>query len=248
MIKLNGTIVIPTIFPDKTSQVWRLESFQYPDFTNIVTWEFENEAEFMHVAQLFALIASRTKTKTILELPFFPYARQDKEISNDTTFAREVFANLLRALPGIDKVKTIDIHSSQNDGYFIVSESPEKYIAKAVRAVGPTVIVFPDEGARTRYGKLFPTFDVITCTKTRDQATGKILAMEYAGQVKETDILLIVDDICDRGGTFMLCAALFKNQVAEINLFTTHGIYSGGTEIIRDSGISRIFNRKGEVF
>ena len=56
MIKLNGHIITPTIFPDKTSQVWKLEQDWFFPTNNVITWEFENEAEFMQLAQLNDLV------------------------------------------------------------------------------------------------------------------------------------------------------------------------------------------------
>ena len=60
--------------------------------------------------------------------------------------------------------------------------------------------------------------------------------------------VLIVDDLTDAGGTFILTAKeLLSNGVKEIGLYTTHGIYSKGTEILFNSGITRVFNLSGEV-
>jgi ribose-phosphate pyrophosphokinase len=59
---------------------------------------------------------------------------------------------------------------------------------------------------------------------------------------------LIVDDICDGGGTFVLAANYLHSLGAKnIALYTTHGIYSKGTDVLSDNHISRIFNYKGET-
>lgn len=42
MIKLNGYEVKPTIFPDGTSQVWKLPEMSILNSVNVITWEFEN--------------------------------------------------------------------------------------------------------------------------------------------------------------------------------------------------------------
>ena len=59
MITLNGKPITPTIFPDKTSQVWKVFqedslSLHAPELK--VVWTFENEAELIHLAQLKMLL------------------------------------------------------------------------------------------------------------------------------------------------------------------------------------------------
>src|SRR5689334_7783330 len=108
MIKLNGNEITPTIFPDGTSQVWKL----YPkpkNLVNVVEWKFENEAEFLHLAQLKHLIDS-FGGKCFLEISYLPYARQDKETSNETTFALNPFSDLLNSL-NFEGVSIFDPHS-----------------------------------------------------------------------------------------------------------------------------------------
>ena len=59
--------------------------------------------------------------------------------------------------------------------------------------------------------------------------------------------ILIIDDICDGGMTFKLTAERLKELGAkEVHLYVTHGIFSKGLETLRESGIDRIFTRKGE--
>ena len=60
--------------------------------------------------------------------------------------------------------------------------------------------------------------------------------------------VLIVDDICDRGGTFIGLTKILKQMgCSSVGLYTTHGIYSGGVDIIKDSGIDEIYNKDGIV-
>jgi ribose-phosphate pyrophosphokinase len=87
----------------------------------------------------------------------------------------------------------------------------------------------------------------LTCEKVRDCRTGDIVGMDIDDEkLLNTDRVLLVDDICDGGRTFIEVAKLL-HVVKEIHLYTTHGIYSKGTEVLRNAGIKRIFNYKGEV-
>lgn len=110
MIALNGNVIKPTMFPDGTSQVWRIELPEEIGPYSIVKWEFENEAEFMHLAQLKSLL-DQTRRGVQLYLPYLPYGRQDKDPQNNQTFALFTFARLLNVLD-FESVSCFDPHSS----------------------------------------------------------------------------------------------------------------------------------------
>ena len=60
MIYLNGNLVTPTVFPDGTSQVWKIPEHFFANtvdntsLTNVVTWGFQeySEREFFQLLQL----------------------------------------------------------------------------------------------------------------------------------------------------------------------------------------------------
>lgn len=258
MITLNGHVITPTIFPDGTSQVWKIDDSLFTTLTKesgfmkIITsfdiiWVFESEAELFHIAQLRDLLDSTAgkKVNVNLHMPFLPYGRQDKVIDNDNTFAKHTFFRILASLR-LSKVSTLDAHS-ETEG--IKSIFPEKEIDVAFDATNPTLICFPDKGAEDRYGSFFGKFPSCSMTKERDQDTGYIKNLFLNELIEvEGQSVLIVDDICDGGMTFKLTAEkLLTLGAKEVNLYTTHGIYSKGLETLRESGISRIFNRNGEV-
>lgn len=55
MIFINDHQITPTIFSDNTSQVWKIDP-KIVKNENIIHWEFENESELIHVAQLKDLV------------------------------------------------------------------------------------------------------------------------------------------------------------------------------------------------
>jgi len=242
MIKLNGHLVTPTIFPDKTSQVWKLEA-ELLTAENVITWEFENEAEFMHVAQLNDLLWSITNHPSILDLPYLPYARQDKEISNKSTFALHTFAELLNTLQ-FKRVIVKDPHNIEISKHLINNleyTMPDLVGLLVYLGAQP---VYPDKGAAKRYGADSKS---ITCDKIREPLTGKIEGLTITGTV-EPRHYLIIDDICDGGRTFIEVAKkLYEAGASEVSLYITHGIFSKGLEPLHEAGIHRIFTHKGEV-
>lgn len=243
MIFLNGYLIKPTIFPDKTSQVWKIGDdaiHAYPG--NQVEWRFEHEGEFMHLAQLRALLADRPH----LYIPYLPYARQDKAVGNNTTFALLPF---LRLLDGLDfgTVAAFDPHNAEFARTYLrnfVAIEPKAEIQFAIYETRPDLLCYPDEGAKRRYEKwrLAPE---IWAEKDRDQASGEILGVRLNG-AWEGKTILIVDDLCDGGATFIKLAAALKGA-ADIHLYVSHGLFSKGIDVLRQGGIRRIFTKEGEV-
>lgn len=240
----------PTIFPDKTSQVWRLPEHLLAALDRAaaaaVRWDFESEAELLHLAQLAVLLKSRGLRVT-LELPYLPYARQDKDVDNAATFALHAFAKLLNALE-LDAVRVLDAHSAKASDLIqkLEDRAPRAEIEGALRATGADLILFPDAGAKARYGA-YGLAESIHAEKNRDQGSGLIKGIVIRGAVKGRR-LLIVDDICDGGMTFKLVAErALADGAAEVHLFTTHGIFSKGVATLRASGIRRVFTHDGEI-
>ena len=74
----------------------------------------------------------------------------------------------------------------------------------------------------------------LTASKSRDLATQEISDTTINGDVKGKN-LLVVDDICDGGRTFIeLGKVLREKQCGELSLFVTHGIFSYGIDQLLD--------------
>ena len=256
MIRLNGFKINPVKFPDGTSQVTNVEN--YTSFHNEIFWEFENESELASLLQILdyyenSFITHGFNAKCTLEMPFLPYGRQDKSLS-ENYFGLQSFMRFLGKFKCLEEIITIDAHSKAGNGYYsktFVDINPSSYIVKAIAATSPTLYCFPDGGARDRYTKLgiFDHQPVCSFSKKRNSETGHIDSLMFNELVEvEGESILIIDDICDGGMTFKLCAErLLTLGAKEVNLYTTHGIYSKGIQTLKDSGINKIFNRKGEV-
>jgi ribose-phosphate pyrophosphokinase len=253
MIKINGHILEPTIFPDKTSQVWKIPNDILTTTHGIdILWDFDTESELFHLCQLVDLLKSVDTWSGFLSLhiPYLPYGRQDKEISNESTSALRTFAKIINSL-GFDYVSTKDAHSSIAkeliDNLDDIFPMPE--IKSVLDKIESPVIAYPDHGAYLRYSLELKEFDKdsIIGTKKRNQLTGYIEKYDIEGDCEGKNIV-IIDDICDGGMTFrLLTKDLLKNGAKSVILYVTHGIFSRGLEVLKDDGIDRIFTHKGEV-
>ncbi len=241
---LNECKVEPTIFPDKTSQIWKLNpSIFFASGGNEIRWEFESEAEFMHLAQLKYLVDCYGPSE--LFMPYLPYGRQDKFVSNDASFALVPFCALICSL-NFKKVTVLDAHNPTALPKGWINLSPMQHIRDVASAVRADTICYPDQGACSRY--MLTNYPSIVAEKNRDQSTGRITSLTLAGGDVFDKRILIIDDICDGGATFTkLSHLLYYRDAREVNLYVSHGIFSKGTQILRDAGIKRIFTKDGEV-
>ena len=246
MIKLNGETLPVTIFPDNTSQVWHLPNEVFQASSAHIIWQFSHESEFMQIAQLKHLLDARG-VKASLELTYLPDGRQDKPVSNDTTFALRTFAQLLNTLL-FTEVSILDPHSEIAMQMIERSNPiyPKEEVYRVFAEVGD-LVCYPDAGARTKYARIYSNLPFIYGEKVRQQENGQIVNYQLVGSATGKRIL-IVDDICDGGATFItLAAALLKDGATEVSLFVSHGLFSKGTRVLFNSGIKRVFTRNQEV-
>lgn len=244
MIKVNDYQIYSTNFPDKTTQVWKLPEHIFQT-TYPIHWEFSYEAEFLQLAQLRALFAVKGLMPDLF-IDYLPYARQDKEIANDATFALYPFAQLLNSL-AFATVKILDPHSEIATD--LIHRSQAAYPVKEVSKVATDTDVFcyPDAGALRKYCLIYPERETVHGDKIRNQETGFIESYELHGNVSGKRVL-IVDDICDGGATFVhLAKALRERGATSIDLFVTHGIFSKGLMPLTQAGIRNIYTAKGEA-
>jgi len=254
MIKLDNVEIKPTIFPDGTSQVWKLPEGMLEDLAKrgscTITWNFESEVELIHIAQLKDLLNTYF-IPTKLSVPYLPYARQDKPVTNESTSALYTFAGLINKM-GFTTVTTVDVHSSVARTLIsnLQNVIPSMSIFGAFSKSGAEVILYPDLGAQKRCsGHIRGEIGnkAVHATKDRDPGTGHITNVQIQGDVVDKSIL-IVDDLCDGGMTFKLVAeAALRAGAVIVHLYVTHGLFTKGLKTLRDSGIKRIFTYGGEV-
>lgn len=255
MLYLNGQPLSVTIFPDKTSQVWKLPESTFESRKQSIFWNFENESEIMHLAQLQHLL-QRTVSglETTLTIKCLPYARQDKLIANDATFALQTFIRIINSMD-FHKIIVTDPHNFDACRFNCQFQAvyPQKLVEQIAQEMDNnghfTIFCYPDKGALKKYSEVYKQSyrPHIYGEKVRDQLTGNILNYKVVGGCVNQNVL-IVDDICDGGMTFKLLAKdLLAAGAKSVVLFVTHGIFSKGLQTLKDSGIQRVFTQDGEA-
>ena len=221
MITYNGAKVKPTIFPDGTSQVWNIDLVNSAD----IVWHYENEQELIWLYQLLELVLMQEKYVEVY-IPYLPYARQDKQVHNDASFAGNALIPLLTSFSF--PIHTLDVHNNVFDG--VTNHKP--FVPN-----WHDCVVFPDAGAEVRYGETFATKPTAVGRKVRDQATGWIKSYELVTDVDIYGRVLVVDDLCDGGATFNILAESLKEHkdIDEVDLWVTHGVFSKGLSELADN-------------
>ena len=228
MIKVNGVEIKQNKFPDNTLLMKfdpNSDDFSYDRGAIEVEWLYENDAE------LFALICvkrhldrSFTNPHVVLSLPYIPHARMDRVKSDEDVFTLKYFCEVINSLH-FNIVWVRDAHSNVSLALLEnVQEEPiVSYVLDAIFLAKADALFFPDEGAMKRYSG---EFDIPYAfgMKKRDWKTGNILGLDL---VNPENIVgknvLIVDDICSRGGTFYHSAKALKAAGAKsVSLYITH--------------------------
>lgn len=241
------------VFPD--GAVWLKVTGKLPSFARqmrVRVAAMRDMNDFMLLAQLVDAVRHAADiTVSHLELAWLPWARQDRHMVPGDSFALKVFANLLNTL-NFNKVFVLDPHSDAaaaaiNNCVVIAQESCLMQSETLRRAIGnrELMLVAPDAGALKKIhnvAKASGAQEYAILTKERDVATGNLTGFSLvAGDVAGKD-LLIVDDLCDAGGTFIGSAQVLRDAGARsVSLYVTHGVFSKGVENLLNNGIDAIY-------
>lgn len=174
-----------------------------------------------------------------LIMPYIPYARQDRKCYSGESFSLKVFCSVINSM-NFSSVTVIDSHSDVAPALLnnCINISNREYIKDIVYADfdEKPILISPDAGSNKKCNKLAIELelDLVKCDKVRDVKTGELSGFEaFSNNLFGRDCL-IVDDICDGGGTFIgLAKELKAKNAGKLHLFTTHGIYSKGFEIFK---------------
>ena len=257
MIGINGVPVIVERFPDGTPKInINTDFIEAIPFDNsdwiYIDWQYESDAELF----VLYLIKKHLETNFVdvyygLNLPYIPNARMDRVKNDDEVFTLKYFCDFINSL-NFDVVWVLDPHSYVSEALInnVEVENPKNYLETILGRIESQynyeeiTAFYPDEGAMKRYSGMLDrpyAFGI----KRRDWKSGRIEGLDVSGCVEDIKdkVILIVDDICSRGGTFYHSAKKLKELGAkEIYLFVTHcenTIFEG--ELLTSDLIKKIY-------
>lgn len=196
-----------------------------------------------------ALRRSSSKSITAV-LPYYAYARQDRQDRPRTPITARLVADLLRAA-GVDRVMAMDLHAQQIQGFFSVPVEhlyATKNIVKIMETVSgghqdECIVVAPDAGGVERARFISNRFGsglaIIDKRRPRPNVSE---VMHVIGEVAGKHCY-IVDDMIDTAGTLCSAAkALKQGGARNVYAFATHGLFNGpAVERIEASDLDAVY-------
>ncbi|MGX1931222.1 ribose-phosphate diphosphokinase [Flagellimonas sp. 2504JD4-2] len=169
-------------------------------------------------------------------IPYFPAARQDRVMMGGEPLSIKVYTDILNAL-NLNEISIYDPHSEVTPALLnnCTVISNHEFIKQTIKDIGEEVfLISPDGGALKKIYKLTHALggiEVVECSKSRDVKTGHISDFKVYAENLQGKTCLIVDDICDGGGTFIgLAKELKKKNAGKLYLAVSHGIFSKGLD------------------
>ena len=178
-----------------------------------------------------------------LKISYMPYSRMDRDMP-DMAFSLKYIAEVINSL-NFDNVQILTPHSNVTPA--LINNVEAIYdvgVAEAYQHSNPDYIFYPDNGACKSFGEHLAYKNYFYGNKKRELSTGKIEKYELvnAPDIKGKSIL-IIDDLCVKGGTFILAAQALKAAGAsKVNLFVTHlekAVYDG--ELLTTTWVDHIY-------
>ncbi|MCE1270200.1 MAG: ribose-phosphate pyrophosphokinase [Acinetobacter sp.] len=206
-------------------------------------------------------------THLSVEIPYFPYARQDRICAQGQAFSLDLMTKLLNSnsekfAGQRQKIVVWDCHSQvtlellrKNTRFQqVINIEPIEIIQRSpalmqILSADNTVLICPDAGAIQRTQAIAnginpqrqQVIEVIHCEKKRDPSTGKIITTAVDSPDLTGKTAVITDDICDGGATFIGIAKQLRSlNCQNIILYVTHGIFSKGLAVF-DGLVDQIF-------
>lgn len=246
--------------PDSPQDHLPVTFFQYPGgeigLGPIPDIEIDTITAILHspesreaLGQLKDALDRRGRRDIHLHMPYTPYARQDRAVPGvpaNESLAAKFFANYINGM-NFKTVWIADPHSDVTpaliEGVRVIPRNVFmthvfNHLGRLQYDRGDMILLASDAGALkslTPISREFGIGTIITAEKKRDMATGKIShTLVHEAQKAEGKHVIVPDDICDGGRTFIELAQALRAEVqpASMTLYVTHGIFSKGIQCI----------------
>lgn len=233
----------PLVFPDGAVHINGIDAPLNYQYQIAIATGLSHDDLF--TLAMWAEACSARGENTVLILPYLPGARMDR----GEVIGARVYAEYLGQFVNPDQTIVIDPHSEdaleffedalRNVTVFPVERIIRNEVQDATSDSKPmpyTGVIAPDKGAHERASRAARLMGVpvYQAGKVRNFDTGKLSGFEMLDELPGTGKLLIVDDICDGGGTFLGLAEVTGLPKDRLDLWVTHGIFSKGVHVLAD--------------
>lgn len=208
----------------------------------VLTWKPNHASDIMLLLLTVNALQHQGCRDIIVDVLYMPYARQDRVCAPGEAYSLEVMVKLLDDM-NVSDIRFWDLHNSDLTLEMFKNTFVHEIEIHDVFSyykfldgfdLSNLIICAPDSGARDKIDNIVKEFDLgnaIHFEKDRCPETGQIHGIKPNKYNRNFDgyNLLVVDDICDGGRTFIEVAKELKRHTSEnLYLYVTHGIFSKG--------------------
>lgn len=218
MIKVDGREIQFSKFPNGETLVDTTILNEAKDGCRI-DFKWEKDEDILHLY----FVLSHLNHECLVEnkeiyIYYMPYSRMDRS-QNGSCFTLAYIINLLNDNHLGDKFYIVEPHSDKTTDMLLDAErinAITPLMQRICSIENIDVICYPDKGAKARFQDDKVTLPVIYCEKVRDFDTGEIKGLELKSDIDlNSKNVLILDDLCSKGGTFYYTAKKLKENGAK---------------------------------
>jgi ribose-phosphate pyrophosphokinase len=222
------------LYPDNQPHI-KLLDVDEGDKVHVIC-SIRSSLEMMYLLECANAIDNAGGKKSVLTIPYLMAARFDRQMEVGDSVDLKVVADMINYC-NFKRVQLFDVHSDVALMAINRSENLSNYMLVDRYRVDNSVLICPDAGAVKKVDKYLswkPRIkEVVYCNKTRDLSNGMItLRVLEPDKCTDRDCV-IIDDLCDGGGTFLGIASQIVPK--SLTLIVTHGIFSKGFSELEQS-------------
>ena len=216
-------------FPDGEKHL-KINKLDRKDTVEVIC-RITNSDDLFLLMQLSDILNRQCVSIEKITIAYLMTMRCDRLFSFEQPFSLKIVADVINSF-NAERVVIIEPHSITC--LDLIKNSEARYTSKDLLEY-PTTVCFPDKGAFIRYSTNMLMRPHIVCSKIRDVATGKIMSfsIDKICEYKEGNDIIVIDDLCDGGGTFIgIASKLRELKPRKLTLAITHAVQKEGIECV----------------
>jgi len=217
MITLNGVEIKYGSFPNGETNLSKsfIDNRVSLRMVNNIVFTYEQDGDLIKLMFIKKYLDSIEVKSVHLHIKYMPYSRMDRE-NESYVFSLKYMTEFINNL-SFTRIIVYDPHSDVTPALLNrcrITDMVKNHLAKYLEQIKfnkkKDYLFFPDAGAQKRYADLMG-FKTLVGFKERDFETGRIKKMIIVGDYdNNSSKVVILDDLCSKGGTFMLAAEKLK--------------------------------------